>query len=195
MSRGVTMKTPERVAAAQRMRAEGKLLREIGAALGVATSTADQWVNDPDGVATRARKDSYAASCVDCGDPTSGSEGRREEPRCRRCANALAVDQRKIWTPAAVVLAIQEWVAEYGDPPAMADWNLHLARYYVHDEKRAQRYERCRDAGICPSVQSVLGAFVTWNAAIEAAGFEPRANHGGGGNESRRRSARARAAA
>jgi hypothetical protein len=41
----------------------------------------------------------------------------------------------------------------------------------------------------------VIGEFGSWNAAIAAAGFEPRAAHGGGGNQLRRRKVRERTAA
>lgn len=190
--RGVTVKTPERVAEAQRMRAEGMLLREIAEHFGIAHQTAHYWITDPDGVALRARKDSYAQPCVECGAPTSGSEGRREEPRCQPCTAIKNGDERKIWTREAVVLAIQEWAAEHGEPPAVCDWGPTYARI-LHDEDRARRFEVAD--GCWPHAVTVRRMCGSWAAALTAAGFEPRAPHGGGGNELRRRSARQRAAA
>lgn len=81
------MKTPERVAAAQAMRARGARFREIAEHFGVSVNTVQDWVKDPNLARSRARKESYAAPCVDCDAPTSGSEGRREEPRCGPCAH------------------------------------------------------------------------------------------------------------
>lgn len=195
MSRGLTTKTPERVAAAQQMRSDGMSWRAICEALAVARPTAEAWVKDPDGTKLRARKDSYASKCIDCGGPTSGSEGRREEPRCLACANVKSGFAAKIWTREAVVLAIHEWAAEYGEPPAGADWNGWEARHRLNDADRADRYERDLSAGRCASHTAVIKAFGTWNAAIKAAGYEPRTSGGGGGNEARKRSVRARTAA
>lgn len=39
----------------------------------------------------RCRKAQYAGTCTDCGNPTSGSEGRRAEPRCPSCAMRRAL--------------------------------------------------------------------------------------------------------
>lgn len=36
----------------------------------------------------KCRKAQYATPCVDCGASTSGSEGRRPDTRCSKCANA-----------------------------------------------------------------------------------------------------------
>jgi hypothetical protein len=152
-------------------------------------------VSDPDGTTLRARKDSYAGSCVDCGTPTSGWEGRREDPRCLLCASRKCAEERRIWTRGAVILAIQEWAHEHGEHPAMPDWNPWYARHEINDEARAARAEENIAAGRHPWPVSVIRAFGTWNAAIRAAGFEPRPPHGGGGNGARHRSVRARAAA
>lgn len=191
MSRGTTVKLPERVAEAIAMREQGMLLREIAAHFGVAIPTIDAWLHDPDGARMKARKDSYAVPCIDCGEPTSGSEGRRDEPRCQGCANRVAGAAAKLWTRAALILAIQEWAHEYGEPPAVADWNAVLCRA-MNDEARALRYENSAAAGKCPCHNTPIRAFGSWNAAIEAAGFTPRASHGGGGNELRQRRLKAR---
>lgn len=185
--RGVTAKTPERVAEAIALREQGWIYRDIAEHLGIARETAVQWVRDPDGTKLRARKDSYARPCIDCGGPTSGSQGRRPEPRCLQCATIIAGESRKIWTREAVALAIKEWAHRYGEPPAMADWCHHRALVRLGDGDRARRAEREMAAGAIPSVQGVIRAFGSWNAAIEASGFAPRAGHGGSGNQLRRR--------
>jgi hypothetical protein len=192
--RGHPTKTPERVELARQLRVDGLVWREIGKRLGVCPSTVQAWVMDPDGTQGRARKDSYAQPCIDCGGPTSGSEGRREKPRCHLCAMQVEGGKRKVWTKEAVVLAIQEWDARYNDPPAVADWNSWVARA-MNDEARAIRYERDHATGACPSFMAVVEAFGSWNAAICAAGFDPRPARGGNGNELRRRSMRAKAEA
>lgn len=112
----------------------------------------------------------YSRPCVDCGQPTDGSDGLRDEPRCRCCAPVVSGAARKVWTRQACVLAIQQWAFEYGDPPASADWNPAQCRI-LHDVARAQ----------------------SWSRAIAAAGFTPRAPNGGGGNMARRRTVRAKA--
>lgn len=185
------MKTPERLELAHELIGDGKNVREAAEILGVARSTLATWLDDPDGVKTRARKTRYAQPCMDCGVPTSGSEGWRDEPRCLACARAHRDD--KIWTQDAIVLAIQEWIAEYGDPPSVNDWGPYRARHALGDEERAARFEQAD--GAWPSVTTVYATFGSFNAALVAAGLNPRAAHGGGGNERRRRPARAKAAA
>jgi len=190
--RGVAVKTPERVAEAQRMRAEGMLLREIGAHFGVSTKTIDGWLHDADGVkqATRtaASAERCAGTCKHCGAATTGSRGRANAPeRCRSCA----YEEDAVWTRAALIFAIQEWAHEHGEPPAMHDWNPHTARHYLHDETRARRFEEAD--GAWPWCTYVVRVFGTWNAGIEAAGFAPRATGGGDGNQARLRSVRERA--
>jgi hypothetical protein len=59
--------------------------------------------------------------------------------------------------------------------------------HVLHDEARARRFE---DAdGRWPWMTLVHDRFGSWNDAIEAAGFTPRAHGGGGGNMRRRRDA------
>jgi hypothetical protein len=82
--RGATVKTPERVAEARRLRDRGMLLRELAAHFGVALQTVQVWISDPDGTAARARKDRYAGTCEVCGAATTGCEGPAKAPK--RCA-------------------------------------------------------------------------------------------------------------
>ncbi len=145
-----------------------------------------QWCSD------RCRKTKYSVPCMDCGAPLGGSDGRGEGApvRCVPCSNARIGAEAKIWTRAACLLAIQEWAAEYGDAPAIADWSpTHAA--ILGDYERGRRFREAD--GQWPSFATVIRNCGGWNEAICAAGFTPRAAHGGGGNEHRRRSARASA--
>lgn len=84
--------------------------------------------------------------------------------------------------------AIQEWAELYGEPPAIPDWNAWQARHELGDEARAVRHE----GSGWPSHTTVYYHFGSWGAALEAAGFDARPAHGGGGNQLRRRSMRAK---
>lgn len=133
----------------------------------------------------RCRKAQYAGTCVDCGAPTSGSEGRRAEPRCPPCTAIKNGLERTVWTRETIIAAIRDWATKYGEPPGAFDWQPWSARNVIHDELRARRFEDA--GGRWPSITAVCGVFGSWNAAIEAAGFAARAPHGGGGNVARRR--------
>jgi hypothetical protein len=108
---------------------------------------------------SRCRKAQYAGTCVDCGGPTDGTNpGRGMPTRCGACAARYAHETAR-WTPEAILNAIRQWAADHdGDPPRAPAW---LAR---HDTEHF------------PYASTVLNAFGTWNAAIEAAGFTPRAS-------------------
>jgi hypothetical protein len=81
-----TTSRAERVREAQRLRAEGLLLREIGQRMGVAKTTVHAWLSDPDRSLEKARKDSYRGICDTCGGPTDGSNGASAAPtRCLQC--------------------------------------------------------------------------------------------------------------
>lgn len=114
----------------------------------------------------RCRKQtSYSRPCVDCGAPLNGSDSRGVHSRCCRCAAAV----RRIWTRDSVIAAIHRWSDLYGQPPAAGDWNLSLARSRGWDIA----VRRFRD-GRWPCSSTVCEVFGSWNAAIAAAGFEPR---------------------
>jgi DNA-binding CsgD family transcriptional regulator len=164
--RGQTVRTPERVAEAQRLRAEGKTYREIGETLGVSLKTAFGWITDPDGSALRERQSKFDLVCVDCGGRVAGGSRHKlvdiDEPVCRRCAGG----HYAIWTCEAIVCAIQEWADEHGGiPPSAREWRFAQAR---------------NDPRVC-NVNNVRKRFGTWNAAIQAAGFEPHAGGPVGG--------------
>lgn len=158
--RGRTVRTPERVAEAQRMRSEGKFLREIAEHFGIGVQTAHAWLTDPDGSILRERRRKYDRTCVDCGGRVDGrSPGKManpDEPVCITCAG----EHYAVWTREAIVLCIQEWGDEHGGVPPTAN-DFHRGRV--------------RDRHTVPNVSHVLNRFGTWNDAIRAAGFEPHA--------------------
>jgi hypothetical protein len=173
----------EWLALATRMRAQGMSGLAIARELGLSHTFVYDLLNDPDGSKAKARKARYAGVCVDCGAKTAGGEGRRDEPRCHPCsARKSGIEQTK-WTREVLIDRIHEWTALYGEPPAMADWSPWQARA-LGDEARARRFE-IDDRW--PWFTYVVRAFGSWNGAIEAAGFTPRAARGGGTNQSRRR--------
>ncbi len=88
--RGQTVKSPEVLAEARRLRDQGMLLRGIAERFGVSVKTVHAWLTDPDGSALRARKDSYAGVCVECGGWVSGHAGRNGRSlRCTTCGSCL----------------------------------------------------------------------------------------------------------
>lgn len=173
----------ERVARATELRERGLTYAQIAERMGISLSYVGDLVTDPDRSKDLARRRSYEQPCVDCGARTGGSEGRRVEPRCAPCAHKLSTVKQIVWTSEILIERIREWARIYGEPPATRDWSASGARQ-VHDEERARRYE---DDPSWPAFKTVVYHFGSWNAAIEAAGFTPRAPHGGGGNERRRR--------
>lgn len=136
----------------------------------------------------RCRKQTlYSRPCADCGKPLNGSNGTGPNAyvRCQPCGAKHSGAERKVWTREAIVAAIREWVDTYGEPPAANDWNVHGTRHWLHDEARARRFEEAD--GHWPSHNSVFREFHSWNAALVAAGFDPRSPHGGDGNQFRQR--------
>lgn len=78
----------------------------------------------------------------------------------RHAANSRWWSTKKTWTPKLIVAAIQEWAEIHGQPPTRDMWR-----------GKSKPSER----GRWPSANSVDRNFGSWNAAIAAAGFEPRA--------------------
>jgi hypothetical protein len=68
-----------------------------------------------------------------------------------------------------IVAKVGAWTARYGVPPSTKDWEPSRARA-AKQEWRARRFE----AGEWPSATMVRRRFGTFNAAIRAAGLEPR---------------------
>lgn len=178
------MTRKQRAAEALALRGQGLLHREIAGRMGISTSYAAALCSDPTGDGDRARKARYAGPCVDCGGPTNGSDGRRDEPRCIACSNIRNSAARRVWTREAIIAAIRAWADENGEPPAIADWNPSLARG-MGDAPRAERFIAAD--GRWPWFMTAVREFGSWNAAISAAGFEPRPAGGGGGSWKRHR--------
>jgi hypothetical protein len=89
--------------------------------------------------------------------------GLRARPAPKRLRAHLA-------DPGAVLEAMREWTRRYGDVPTMADWDPARARR-LRQDWRIARYHQ----GDWPSVRTVLHHFGSFGAAIDAAGFVPRA--------------------
>lgn len=169
------------------LRAQGLTFRQISERLGLAISTVKAAMYDPDGEKDRARKLKYSVPCTDCGAPLNGSDGNGPNApiRCVKCSGVRNGAERKVWTREAILVAVQDWAREYGEPPAVPDWNTYSARVVLGDDMRAQRFECAR--GQFPTFTTVVREFGSWNVAIETAGFAGRVAHGGGGNVERRR--------
>lgn len=177
-----TGKRKERAAKVKELQDQGLKLREIGEIMGIAVSTVHSYLSDPDGSKDKARKASYGGSCEVCGDPTDGSNGAAKAPK--RCHRHTERPGGK-WADEQIIRAIKDWAVQHGGPPAAPDWDPYSARKQMNDEVRATYFEAA--AGRWPHFQTVIKHFGSWNAAIEAAGFTPRAAHGGDGNSLRRR--------
>jgi hypothetical protein len=147
----------DRVAIAQRLRAEGGGGEGLGIVaiareMGISVSYVSSLLTDPTGEHDRARKRKYLKRCKTCGVLCHGDY-------CREHASNR---KRTKWTSEVVVEAIQEWEILHGHPPTCPEWS--------------------RRAGLpdwCPTVAIVFRIFGKggWNKAIEAAGFTPRPAH------------------
>ena len=159
----VTSYRAANVEIAQALRAQGLTLREIGEVMGgAAPSTVSAWLCDPDGSQIRARKQSYAGTCADCGAPTNGSRGRdKASVRCARCATRFQTENAR-WTREAILDAIRDWNTRHGYPPAANQWGTTARRVAAGADSRY------------PFTTQVLYRFGRWNAAIIAAGLRPR---------------------
>jgi len=78
------------------------------------------------------------------------------------------------WDRDSIIIAIQEWVATYGEPPRAADWNPSSAKW-SGQLWRVERYRAGRaDGSPWPALNSAKRPFGgSLNAAIVAAGHEP----------------------
>jgi len=78
------------------------------------------------------------------------------------------------WDRDAIIIAIQEWVATYGEPPRAADWNPSSAKW-AGQLWRVERYRAGRaDGSPWPALNSAKRPFSgSLNEAIRAAGFAP----------------------
>jgi chromosome segregation ATPase len=78
------------------------------------------------------------------------------------------------WDRDSIIIAIQEWVATYGEPPRAADWNPSSAKW-SGQLWRVERYRAGRgDGSRWPALNSAKRPFGgSLTEAILAAGFEP----------------------
>jgi DNA-binding XRE family transcriptional regulator len=143
MSRGQTMRTPERVELAQELRADGLKWREVADVLGCSLSAAQELATDPNGHARDARKATYSGVCDCCGGPTDGSGGNKRTPP-RTCKSCLE------WTVDSCLEAFRDFFAEHGRSPRLID---------------------AMAARGMPSNSSVERWFGTWNGGLRAAGL------------------------
>ena len=133
-----TLKTPQNMARARELRAQGMILRDIAADIGVARPTVHQWLTDPDGVKTRARRARYGGQCADCGAPTDGSNGSARAPkRCAACswrwqatlefqlAQSARASRRTVWSDEQILDAIRS----VADPGGRVTVTMYQAAY------------------------------------------------------------------
>jgi hypothetical protein len=78
------------------------------------------------------------------------------------------------WHRDSIIIAIQEWVATYGEPPRAADWNPSSAKW-AGQLWRVERYRAGRaDGSAWPALNTAKRPFGgSLTAAVVAAGFEP----------------------
>lgn len=65
--------------------------------------------------------------------------------------------KRRSWSKEEIIAAMQEWAAEYGEPPTTTDWRKSSPQH--------------------PTAVTVHTLFGSWSAAIEAAGFKAMPPH------------------
>ncbi len=90
-------------------------------------------------------------------------------------AGATAQAKSRVgWDRETIIIAIQEWVATYGEPPRAADWNPSSAKW-AGQTWRIERYRAGRADGTpWPALNSAKKPFGgSLNAAVRAAGFQP----------------------
>jgi hypothetical protein len=166
-AQGITVERRALATKAVGLRREGLTFAVIAERLGVSRSYASELVMDADGSQARARKDSYAGKCSDCGASTSGSNGPGLAPeRCATCERQFLTDNAK-WTRETIIDAIQRFAAVHGRPPIADEWSHsdskhgYPPRSAVYDSHNGKKHP----------------PFPKWADAIEAAGF-PRPTTG-----------------
>ena len=138
--------------------------KQIAVDLGISRAYAAELYDDPEGAKARARKASYRGSCIDCGAPTTGSNGRDRAPaRCDPCTRRLASEERR-WTEEAVVDAIRRFAAIHGRPPSSEEW-IKADPENGYPPRSAVYGNGGKGKG------HWMQPFRKWGDAIEAAGF------------------------
>lgn len=151
------MNREERVTTASLLRDENISVLDIAKRMSLSRSYVYELLTDPEGVNKDRRRESYRGRCERCGKPTDGSGGNaRHSKHCYKCDHIVKHENRR-WTKDAIILAIRRWADEHaGIPPIVTDWKFNRPAW-------------------APSQRQVQREWVTWNKAIEAAGFQPTA--------------------
>lgn len=135
--------------------------------LGVKSSAVYGFLNDPHGEKARARKGTY--TCPGCGREINADGGQVNPRLCRPCDT----EKRNTEAKQRVIDAIREWDRRYGSPPSAVDWNRGPSTIRRFSPQRQREIAERMAEGDWPATNSVQRLFGSWNAAIEAAGFQP----------------------
>ena len=133
----------ERVRATLGLRGAGLRWQEIGELLGISPDAARRYV--------------HASDCEGCGEPVLSARW------CRRCSSRGQTRWGAAYRRDELVAAIQTWARLQGRAPAIVDWR-------PKEQGGHERWER--DCPRFPPVSHVTRAFGSWNAALQAAGFD-----------------------
>lgn len=179
MKAGVYGPTPERLRLAERvrvLRTQGLTHQAVADQLGISRSYASTLADDPDGEKARARKDSYAGTCVDCGAATSGSDGPESTPeRCHNCWKA-SEHARRYWTRDTIVARFQAFHAHTGRVPTATDSHVHHGARLIREHRSATRIAEIDAVPTelrLPHPAVVYRELGSWEKAVRLAGFEP----------------------
>jgi hypothetical protein len=78
------------------LRADGLTYTQIGERLDRKPGSIRNLMSDPSGSKQRARRARYQGTCVDCGGPTDGANGREKAPlRCLYCVQGILPHERE----------------------------------------------------------------------------------------------------
>lgn len=144
MPRGFTAKTPQALARARELRADGHTLRAISDELGLSISTVGSWFTDPEGKRLKERKRRYLHECADC-----GGACYHESTRCQPCDTQLRRARSEEW----LTDRLHTWIELYGTVPSATDWNTNPA---------------------FPAATSAINIYGSWSKFIEAVGYPAR---------------------
>jgi hypothetical protein len=138
-----------------------------------------------------ARRDGWSGSCKACDHKYWRKRSERDKEQARRrqasaqplkrdpnarreisrdlLADRLGLDvgsQLAHWTEGRIISAIKAWEKRTGEPPTSKQWQkpTRLGESFLKAGRVASR----------PASTTVARRFGSWNAAIAAAGFEPR---------------------
>jgi hypothetical protein len=114
-----------KVLQAQHYRHQDRSIADIARLLDQAPATIKAYLYDPTGEKARATKERYRGTCVVCGAPTSGADGKgRASRHCQRC-KPQSVPK---WTREKVRAVHRIWHERYGFVATAYDWSGTHAR-------------------------------------------------------------------